>query len=69
MRFEAAHRLLRERQRPGLADVAVRCGYYDQAHLHREWREPAGCTPAQWLAEEFPSVHDSESGGGSSSTA
>jgi AraC-like DNA-binding protein len=62
MRFEAAHRLLRARRRPGLADVAVRCGYYDQAHLHREWRELAGCTPAQWLAEEFPSDHDSESG-------
>jgi hypothetical protein len=21
----------------------------------------AGCTPSQWLAEEFPSVHDSKS--------
>jgi AraC-like DNA-binding protein len=59
MRFEVAHRLLRAPHRPGLADVAVRAGFYDQAHLHREWRELAGCTPSRWLAEEFPSVHDS----------
>ena len=58
MRFEVAHRLLRAPHRPGLADIAVRAGYYDQAHLHREWRELAGCTPSRWLAEEFPSVHD-----------
>jgi AraC-like DNA-binding protein len=60
MRFEVAHRLLRALDAPGLADVAVRAGFYDQAHLHREWRELAGCTPSRWLAEEFPSVHDSE---------
>jgi AraC-like DNA-binding protein len=60
MRFEVAHRLLRTPQRPGLADVAARAGFYDQAHLHREWRDLAGCTPSQWLAEEFPSVHDGE---------
>lgn len=58
MRFEVARRLLRTPDRPGLAEVAVQAGYYDQAHLHREWRELAGCTPAQWIAEEFPSVHD-----------
>jgi AraC-like DNA-binding protein len=60
MRFEVAHRLLRTPQRPGLADVAARAGFCDQAHLHREWRDLAGCTPSQWLAEEFPSVHDGE---------
>jgi AraC-like DNA-binding protein len=60
MRFEVAHRLLRTPQRPGLADVAARAGFYDQAHLHREWRDLAGCTPSQWLAEEFPFVHDGE---------
>lgn len=58
MRFEVAHRLLRAPHQPGLADVAVRAGFYDQAHLHREWRELAGCTPSRWLTEEFPSVHD-----------
>jgi AraC-like DNA-binding protein len=58
MRFELAQRLLRAPHRLGLAGVAVRAGFYDQAHLHREWRELAGCTPSRWLAEEFPFVHD-----------
>ena len=35
-----------------LADLAVECGYYDQAHLAREFRALAGCPPSQWLAEE-----------------
>jgi AraC-like DNA-binding protein len=69
MRFEVAHRLLRAPHRPGLADVAIHAGFYDQAHLHREWRELAGCTPSRWLAEEFPSVHDSGTDRGASLTA
>lgn len=60
MRFESACRLLCAPDRPGLADVAARCGYYDQAHLTREWRELAGCTPSTWIVEELPSVQDSE---------
>jgi AraC-like DNA-binding protein len=68
MRFEVAHRLFRAPHRPGLADVAARAGFYDQAHLHREWRELAGCTPSRWLAEEFPSVHDNGPDHGGSST-
>jgi AraC-like DNA-binding protein len=69
MRFEVAHRLLRRPRAPGLAEVATRCGYYDQAHLHRDWRELAGCTPTRWLAEELPSVHDTGAESGASSVA
>lgn len=58
MRFEAARGLLGTPGRPGLAEAAARCGYADQAHLTREWRELAGCTPSTWLAEELPSVQD-----------
>jgi AraC-like DNA-binding protein len=36
-----------------LARLAAECGYYDQAHLAREFRALAGCPPSQWLAEEF----------------
>jgi AraC-like DNA-binding protein len=40
----------------GLADLAVSCGYFDQAHLAREFRALSGCPPSQWLAEEFRNV-------------
>jgi AraC-like DNA-binding protein len=35
------------------ARLAAECGFYDQAHLAREFRALAGCPPSQWLAEEF----------------
>lgn len=35
-----------------IAEVAAECGYYDQAHLDRDFRDLAGCPPSQWLAEE-----------------
>ena len=39
-----------------LADLAADCGYYDQAHLAREFRDLAGLPPSTWLAEEFRNV-------------
>jgi len=39
-----------------LADLAAACGYFDQAHLAREFRALAGCPPSQWLSEEFRNV-------------
>lgn len=58
LRFDRAVRLLRRPQRPSLAEVAVACGYADQAHLNRDWRRLAGCTPTRWLAEELPNTQD-----------
>ncbi|MDG9705010.1 AraC family transcriptional regulator [Streptomyces sp. DH37] len=61
VRFDRARRLLVARAaRPeaagagglGLAGLAVECGYFDQAHLAREFRALAGCAPSRWLAQE-----------------
>ena len=67
VRFERARRLLERPDRPALVDLAAACGFYDQAHLNREWRELAGCSPTTWLAEEvLPSVQDGAAGVGAS---
>jgi len=39
-----------------LADTAAACGYFDQAHLAREFRALAGCPPSQWITEEFRNI-------------
>jgi AraC-like DNA-binding protein len=62
-RFHRARRLLQRRagagQPPRLAVLAAECGYFDQAHLAREFRDLAGCSPSAWLAEEFRFVQAS----------
>jgi AraC-like DNA-binding protein len=62
-RFEAARRVLGSPRRPGLADVALGCGYADQSHLAREWRALAGCSVGTWLREELPFVQDARAPG------
>jgi AraC-like DNA-binding protein len=61
-RFERACRLIADK-RLGLAHVAIECGYYDQAHLTREWYALAGCSPKQWVTRELPFLQDYELGG------
>lgn len=48
VRFNRAQRMA-ERTAEDWADIAAACGYSDQAHLVREFRELAGETPAAWL--------------------
>ncbi|HEY1488198.1 MAG TPA: helix-turn-helix transcriptional regulator [Micromonosporaceae bacterium] len=54
-RFQLACRLIGRGQR-SLSMVAADAGYYDQAHLARDFRDIAGCPPSQWIAEEFRNV-------------
>ena len=58
IRFDRARRRLLRPQAGGarLADLAAECGYYDQAHLARDFRDLAGCAPSVLLAEEFRNV-------------
>ena len=54
LRFERALNFLRGvRPRP-LAEVALAARYYDQAHLNREFRALAGCTPTELQASRLP---------------
>ena len=60
VRFDWARRRLLRRQAEGarvvLAEFAAECGYYDQAHLARDFRDLAGCPPSVLLAEELRNV-------------
>jgi AraC-like DNA-binding protein len=60
IRFDRARRRLQGQAAGGelrsLADLAVESGYFDQAHLARDFRELAGAPPSRWLAEEFRNV-------------
>jgi AraC-like DNA-binding protein len=61
-RFERACRLIAAR-RLSLAEVGLVCGYYDQAHLTREWHGLCGCSPKAWITRELPFLQDYELGG------
>jgi AraC-like DNA-binding protein len=53
MRFDRAVALL-GRGDATLADVAFECGYYDQAHMSRDFREFAGSPPAAFAPRIVP---------------
>jgi AraC-like DNA-binding protein len=63
VRFDRARRLLQRRAMSGrrldLAALAVHCGYYDQAHLDREFGAFAGAPPTTWLAREHRNLQAS----------
>lgn len=54
LRFQRALASMHAGDRPSLAAVAAGCGYYDQAHLNREFLEMAGTTPTTYLAHRLP---------------
>ncbi len=64
IRFDRARRQLQRRAAAGeplrLAELAASRGYFDQAHLDRDFALLAGCAPTSWLAEEFRNFQASE---------
>jgi AraC-like DNA-binding protein len=56
LRFERAVKLLKGEAVPNGADVAFRCGYFDQAHLIKDFREFAGTTPTEFLRRRVPDL-------------
>ena len=73
VRFDRARRALALRAACGgpldLAALAATAGFYDQAHLTRDWRSFTGLPPSRWLAEEFGFVQDSAALSGALSSA
>ncbi|MFC4019326.1 helix-turn-helix domain-containing protein [Micromonospora sp. GCM10011542] len=49
---------VRRHGRVDLAGVAAATGYYDQAHMTREFVRFAGVPPRRWLTEEFRNLQD-----------
>jgi AraC-like DNA-binding protein len=60
IRFDRARRVLQRRAVAGeplrLAELAASCGYFDQAHLDREFGYLAGCPPTTWVRQEFRNI-------------
>jgi AraC-like DNA-binding protein len=54
LRFQQAIRLLECDDKARLARVAGECGYYDQAHFNRDFRQFAGSTPSEFLVRRLP---------------
>ena len=51
-RIQRFQRSLQQMGKLPLAEVAVACGYYDQAHLIRDCKQFAGVTPSVWLGDQ-----------------
>jgi AraC-like DNA-binding protein len=54
VRFQRTVRLLERHHEGRFAEIAQRCGYYDQAHMNREFRELAGTAPGGFVARLLP---------------
>jgi AraC-like DNA-binding protein len=55
MRFDRAVTELRRSTRRGLVGIAYECGYFDQAHLNRDFRQLAGTTPTAFVGSQLAS--------------
>ena len=51
VRFQSVFTVIRDEQPRRLTDLAMRCGYFDQAHFVKEFREFAGVPPSAYLSD------------------
>ena len=54
LRFQRALQRLGRDDGSRIAEIAQDCGYYDQAHLNRDFRELSGATPREVVASMLP---------------
>jgi AraC-like DNA-binding protein len=57
-RFQRGLALATRTGSPAWAQVALECGYFDQAHLCRDWTEFTGLSPTEFLALRATPVKD-----------
>lgn len=55
LRFSRSVDLLSRDDGRRFAEIAASCGYFDQAHMNREFRELSGTTPGSFVASRLPS--------------
>lgn len=53
-RFRRSVSLLQRDDGRRFAEIAATCGYFDQAHMNRDFRQFAGTTPGSFLASRLP---------------
>jgi AraC-like DNA-binding protein len=51
-RFTRSRALIQKHPRQSMAELSVACGYFDQAHMAREWNRFAGEPASAWWADE-----------------
>jgi AraC-like DNA-binding protein len=54
LRFERVVSLVDSRTEMSWAEIAQACGYYDQAHLIRDFNQFAGCPPGEFARRRLP---------------
>ena len=54
LRFQRAIRLIDGKASSSWGDIAADCGYYDQAHFNRDFRQFAGSTPTEFVGRRYP---------------
>ncbi len=57
-RFQRALAMAKGSSAPGWTEIALACGYFDQAHLCREWVELTGVSPSKFAASSDRRVKD-----------
>ena len=50
MRFQKVMHLIHKQREVDWADVAFRCGYYDQAHFIKDFQAFSGIAPTDFLS-------------------
>lgn len=56
-RFQAALKKISQGGDPDWLDIALSCGYYDQAHFNHDFRAFSGINPTTYLAKRTPHLN------------